>query len=211
MLARVRGFFLRKGDTTQKSNRWIFGTMLGFGFVGLLASFVLSIEKVHLSQHPDAALSCSINIVLNCASVMKTWQSSLFGFPNPFIGLMGYPIVITVAVAGLSGVRFPRPFLFAAQIGYGLGAIFAYWLFFQSVYVIQILCPWCLFVTVATTILFESLLRYNLRENTFGVSKELHSKILVFLQKDYDKLLIAAWLLGMAVLVFLKFGEGLFA
>lgn len=195
----------------EKSNKWIFGTMLVFGVIGLIASFILSVEKVHLLQDPGAQLSCSVNIVLNCASVMETWQSSLFGFPNPFIGLMAYPIVITVAVAGLAGVRFPRPFMFAAQIGYGLGLIFAYWLFFQSVYVIQILCPWCLFVTVATTILFDALLRYNLRENNLYLSQKNHKKVLKLLERDYDKAFVAVWLLLMTVLVFIQFGEGLFA
>lgn len=210
MLAKLFGF-LHKKDENVKSNRWIFGAMLAFGFVGLIASFILSVEKVHLLQDPTAELSCSINVVLNCASVMETWQSSLFGFPNPFIGLMAYPVVITVAVAGLAGVRFPRPFMFAVQIGYGLGLIFAYWLFFQSVYVIQILCPWCLFVTAATTLLFESLLRYNLRENNLYLPKKTHKKALAFLQKDYDKMLVAVWLLVMTALVFIQFGEGLFA
>lgn len=185
--------------------------MLVFGIVGLVAAFILSVEKIHLLQDPSAELSCSINVILNCASVMETWQSSLFGFPNPLIGLMTYPVVITLAVAGLAGVRFPRPFMFAAQIGFGLGLIFAYWLFFESVYVIQILCPWCLFVTVATTLLFESLLRYNLRENNLYLSKNLHKKALAFLKKDYDKVLVAVWLLVMVALVFIQFGDGLFA
>jgi hypothetical protein len=101
--------------------------------------------------------------------------------------------------------------MFAAQIGYGLGLIFAYWLFFQSVYVIQILCPWCLFVTVATTILFDTLLRYNLRENNLYLSKKAHKKALKLLERDYDKAFVAVWLLLMTVLVFLQFGEGLFA
>jgi uncharacterized membrane protein len=185
--------------------------MLVFGVVGLAASFILGVEKIHLIENPNAQLTCSINLVLNCASVMQTWQSSLFGFPNPYIGMMAYPVVIAVAVAGLAGVRFPRPFMLAAQICYGLGLIFAYWLFFQSVYVIQILCPWCLFVTAATTILFDTLLRYNVRENNLYLSKNMHKKILKLFEKDFDKLFVAAWLVAMTVLVFIQFGEGLFA
>jgi len=185
--------------------------MLIFGVVGLTASFILAVEKIHLIENPNAQLTCSINLVLNCASVMQTWQSSLFGFPNPYIGMMAYPVVITVAVAGLAGVRFPRSFMFAAQICYGLGLIFAYWLFFQSVYVIQILCPWCLFVTAATTILFDALLRYNVRENNLYLSKRVHKKAVKLFEKDFDKLFVAAWLVVMAALVFIQFGEGLFA
>lgn len=199
-----------KNTSVEKSNRWIFATMLVCGLVGLTASFILAVEKLHLLENPDAQLSCSINVVLNCASVMKTWQSSLFGFPNPYIGMMAYPVVIAVAVAGLSRVRFPRPFMLAAQICYGLGLIFAYWLFFQSVYVIQILCPWCLFVTVVTTILFDTLLRYNVRENNLYLHKEIHKKVSRVFEKDYDKLFVASWLVIMVALVFIQFGEGLF-
>jgi len=200
----------RKNINAEKSNRWIFATMLVCGLVGLAASFILAVEKLHLLENPDAQLSCSINVVLNCASVMKTWQSSLFGFPNPYIGMMAYPVVIAVAVARLSRVRFPRPFMLAAQICYGLGLVFAYWLFFQSVYVIQILCPWCLFVTVITTILFDTLLRYNVRENNLYLPKKIQKKVLKFFEKDYDKLFVASWLVTMVVLVFTQFGEGLF-
>lgn len=195
----------------EKADRWIFGTMLVFAIFGLVSAFVLTVEKFVLLENPQASLSCSFNLVLNCATVMQTWQASVFGFTNSLIGLMGYSVVITVAVAALSGVRFPRPFMLAAEICYTLGLIFAYWLFFQSVYVIQVLCPWCLVVTFSTTLIAATITRYNLRENNLYLSKDAHKKVLSFLQKDYDKLLVAAWLVAMVALVLLKFGEGLFA
>lgn len=200
-----------KSDNLSRANNWIFGTMLVSGILGLASAFVLTIEKFVLLANPEAKLSCSFNLVLNCAQVMQTPQASVFGFPNSLIGLMAFSVVIAVAVAGLSGVVFPRKFMFAAQIGYALGLIFAYWLFFQSVYVIQILCPWCLVVTFATTLIFESLLRYNLHENNLYLPKDVHKKALVFIQKDYDKLITAAWLVLMVALVYLKFGQQLFA
>lgn len=200
----------KQPEDTSDANHWIFGTMLFFGAAGLVAAFVLSVEKLRLLENPTAALSCNFNLILNCATVMKTAQAHVFGFPNSFIGMMGYPVVITVAVAGLAGVRLPRRFLQLAQVGFGLGLIFAYWLFFQSVYVIGVLCPWCLIVTFSTTLIFETLLRYNLRENSFGLSKNSHARVLIFLKKDYDKLAVAGWLLLMVLLVLLKFREGLF-
>jgi hypothetical protein len=141
---------------------------------------------------------------------MQTWQAHVFGFPNSLIGMMGYSVVITVAVAGLCGVKFPKKFMIAAQVGYGLGLIFAYWLFFQSVFAIQVLCPWCLVVTFVTTIVFEALLRYNLRENNFNLSKKQHQKVNDWLKRDYDKLAIAIWIVAMIAIVFIKFGESLF-
>lgn len=198
----------RKKDDSDTST---FVTMLVFGVIGLITSLILAIEEFHLLKNPDAILSCTFNLVLNCAAVMQTWQASVFGFPNMFIGLMGYPVVITVAVATLAGARFPRWFLITAHICYGLGLLFAYWLFFSSVYVIQILCPWCLVVTFATTIIFATITHYNLKANTFEFSKSTHKNIKSFLDKDYGKLVVAIWVVFLVALVFLKFGADLFA
>lgn len=203
--------FFGTDDTVKKSDRWLFGTMLVAAVAAFLAAFVLSVEKLELLEDPDAVLSCTINLVMNCASVMKTPQASVFGFPNSYIGIAGFAIVIAVAVGGLMGVKYTRSYLLTAQAFYGLGLIFAYWLFFQSVYVIQVLCPWCLVVTFTTTLIFETLLRYNLRRNHFGLDKKLDKRIQTWLDKDYDKLAVGIWLLFMTALVFLKFGEALFA
>ena len=198
-----------KGDI--RSDKWIFGVMLAFGVVGLIASFVLAVEEFHLLKDPNSVLSCSFNLVLNCAGVMKTWQASVFGFPNMFIGLMGFPMVILIALLGLSHIRFPRWILIGAQIGYVLGTLFAYWLFFNSVYAIQILCPWCLLVTFSMTMLTATITHYNLRDNTFGFKNSINKKVQEFLFKDYDKLAVAIWVVVLISLVFLKFGDALFA
>jgi uncharacterized membrane protein len=203
--------FGRRTQSELHSDRWIFGVMLVFGLFGLLSAFVLTVEKIHLLENPNAILSCSFNIVLNCATVMQTWQSHVFGFPNSIIGIIGYSIVVTLAMAGLSGARFSRWFLITANIFYFLGAIFAYWLFFQSVYVIQVLCPWCLVVTFSTTLVLAALTHYNLRVNTFGFSKALDKKIQDILFSDYDKLAVAIWIVLLVSMVFLKFGDALFA
>ncbi|CAL9461398.1 hypothetical protein SUDANB95_02630 [Actinosynnema sp. ALI-1.44] len=50
-------------------------------------------------------------------------------------------LVSTIAVACLGGVRFPRWFMFTAQVVYTAGLGFAYWLFFQSMFRIGALSP----------------------------------------------------------------------
>ncbi len=203
--------FMKKSDQKKEaSRRGLLWTGVVFSLFGTAAALTLAIEKVHLLENPDAQLSCSINIVLNCASVINTWQASLFGFSNTYIGLMAYPIVFMFAVGGLLGMKFPRKILLIGSVGHLLGAIFAYWLFFQSVYVIQVLCPWCLVVTFSTTILLGAITRFSLRENAFNFSKKTHDTINKWLDKDYDKLLEASWLLLMFVLVYIKFGNGIF-
>ncbi|HMH70226.1 MAG TPA: vitamin K epoxide reductase family protein [Candidatus Saccharimonadales bacterium] len=203
--------FGKKKQTLENSNKWIFGTMLVFGLVGLAASFVLAVEEFHLLKNPNAILSCSINTVLNCSTVMETWQASVFGFPNMFIGLMGYPIVVTVAIVALTKAKLPRWFWIVANVCYLLAALFAYWLFFNSVYVIEVLCPWCLIVTFVTTIILATLTHYNLRENAFKLSKHVNNTVQEMLKKDIGKLLTATWIVLLIALVFVKFGESLFA
>lgn len=179
--------------------------MAFFALAGLVSAFVLSVEKLELLKNPDAVLSCSVNIWLNCASVMKTWQSQVFGFPNSYIGLICYPIVLAVAIGKLTGAKYSRIYMLIFQIGTLLGLIFAYWLFFQSVLVVQVLCPWCLVVTVSTTLIFESLLRYNILENNLYLPKLWHERLSGWLSKDYDKMLVAGWLVAMVGLVLVKF------
>lgn len=193
------------------SRRWLFGTMLAFGITGLIASFTLAVEEFVLLKNPDAVLSCSFNVVLNCGTVMKTWQAAAFGFPNMYIGLMGFPMVILIALLGLSNVKFPRWFLIGAEIGYVFWTLFAYWLFFNSVYAIQVLCPWCLVVTFSMTMLSATITHYNLQNNTFNFKKGTQRKIENFLAKDYDKFAVAVWVFILVALVFAKFGDALFA
>jgi len=198
-----------KANTNKDRNTFL--VMLIAGALALWAAFTLTAEKINLLQNPDLILSCSVNIVLNCSTVMSTWQSEIFGFPNMLIGMMAYPVVITLAVAGLAGVLFPRWFLVTANIGFLLGTIFSYWLFFSSVYVIQVLCPWCLLVTFATTLIFSSMLHYNLKNNIFHFKKKTNKRIQAFLAAGYHQLIVASWLVLMVALVFLKFGADLFA
>src|SRR4029450_189110 len=125
--------------------------------LSLLASLVLSIDAIRIAENPNVALSCNVNAVISCGTVATSWQASLLGFPNAFLGLIAEPVVITIAVASLGGVRFPRWFMVSAQVVYTIGVAFAYWLLYQSMFNIGALCPWCLLVTVCTTLCFATL------------------------------------------------------
>jgi uncharacterized membrane protein len=194
----------------ERSDVWIFSTMFISAVLSLVAAFVLSVEAFHLVKNPDAILSCTVNAVLNCASVMKHPSAELFGFPNSYLGLIAEPIVITVAVAGLSGIRFPRAFMAAAQVGYTAGLIFAYYLFFVSVFTIGALCPWCLLVTISTTLVFMSLLHYNIREDNLYLTSKTSALLKKWIEKDYDRFFTAIILAAMIFLVLFKYHDGLF-
>lgn len=209
MLKNIHEFFTHK-EKKIRDNRWIFTSMLVGAILSLIASFVLSVEAVELAKNPNAELACSVNVVLNCATVALHPSANVLGFPFSFLGLIAEPIVITVAIAGLAGVAFPRRFMFAAQIGYSIGLIFAYYLFYVSFFIIEALCPWCLLVTLTTTLVWFAITRYNIRENNLYLPKKLAKQARQFIDKDYDKLIMVAFIVLVAAAIIIKYGSELF-
>ena len=202
LLARLRGL--------RQSDRWIYGTMLVSALLSLTASFVLSVDAIILARDPNAALACNINSVISCGAVGLSWQASLFGFPNAFLGLVAEPVVITIAVAALGSVRFPRWFMLSAQVVYTLGLVFAYWLFFQAFYVIGALCPWCLLITLSTTRVFTSLTHVNIRDGNLYLPPRASRLARGFVAADLDALLVTVWLLGITALVVTRYAAVMF-
>ncbi len=154
----------------RHTGTWI--EMLVSSILGLYASMVLSIDAIALAKDPYGDLSCDITDKISCSTVGLSWQANLFGWPNAFLGLLTEPVVITVAVASLGGVHFPRWFMRTAQVGYTIGLLFAYWLFYQAYFEIGALCPWCLLITVTTTLVFMSLTRVNILEGHLGAGMQ---------------------------------------
>jgi len=210
MFKKVKEYFTHE-DKKVRDNRWIFISMLVGAILSLTAAFVLSVEAIEIAKNPDAKLSCSVNVIINCATVAAHPTATMFGFPNSFIGLMTEPIVITVAIAGLAGIKFPRRFMFTAQIFYTLGLIFALYLLSISMFVIGALCPWCLLVTLTTILVWFAITRYNLREDNLYLPKHVSKRVHGWLDRDYDKLVMASIVVIIIAGIILKYGGDLFA
>jgi len=179
--------------------------MLVSSILGLYASFVLSVDAIVLAKDPNAVLACDINPLISCGKVGITWQANLFGWPNSFLGLMTEPIVITLAIAALGGVRFPRWFMLIAQAFYTLGFIFALWLFYEAYFVIGALCPWCLLVTATTTLVFVSMTRVNLLDNNFGLKPAAHARVSRWLNMWIDTYIAVLFLAAIIVMIIVKY------
>lgn len=153
----------RKGDPDAGSTAPVpamtrtrpFGWLLVItGVVGWLASGVLVLEKLEVLKDPNHTTVCDVNPWISCGQVMQTWQSSLFGFPNMFIGIVAFAVVITIGMALLAGATFARWYWIGLQAGVTLGFAFVVWLWSQALYVINILCPFCMVVWAAMIPLF---------------------------------------------------------
>ncbi|MBK7821686.1 MAG: vitamin K epoxide reductase family protein [Tessaracoccus sp.] len=191
-----------------RSRYFLFGEMLLFATLSLVASFVLSYDALVLAADPDAALGCQLNATFDCAKVALTWQAKVFGFPNAFLGLISEPVVMTIAVASLWKTRFPKWFMFTANAIYLLGVIFAYWLLFQSTFVIGALCPWCILVTVSTTFVFWSMTQWNILEGNLYLSPKWQERALAFQRDGWMTITLMAWLALVVLVEVLKWTLG---
>lgn len=173
------------------------------GIIGLAAAFIIMVEKIHLMENPAFVPNCDLNPVISCGSVMKSDQSNAFGFPNPILGLIGFPVVITTGVSLLSKTPLKRWYMLGLLAGTVFGLGFVHWLFFQSTYRIGALCPYCIAVWVTTITAFWYTLLYNLKQGYIHVSGKL-APITSFIQRHHADIIVV-WLLVLFALMLKRF------
>jgi uncharacterized membrane protein len=139
------------------------------GALGWWAAFSLTLDKFAILADPEADLSCNVNPLVQCGANLTAWQGSVFGFPNPLIGLGGFVAPIAVGVALLAGARFATWFWIAFNVGLAGALAFVGWLIGQSLFVLGTLCPWCMLVWSVTIPLFWVVTIRNAREGVFGM------------------------------------------
>jgi uncharacterized membrane protein len=165
------------------------------GVVGLAAAFVLTYEKFKLIEDPFYVPSCSINAVLSCGSVMSSDQSQAFGFPNSFLGLIGFSALAAVGAGLLAGARWTRWLATGLQVGVTAGVVFVHWLMVQTAFVIGALCPYCMVVWVVTITGF-----FYVTLAQLGRSRWSESAAVRFVQ-TWHTALLAGWFLAIGGLV----------
>ena len=138
------------------------------GALGLLASFSLTSDKILVLQDPTSELDCNFSILVQCSANLESWQGSVFGFPNPIIGLMGFVAPVAVGVALLAGARFDRWLWIAFNLGVAGALAFCIWLMGQSIFMLGTLCPWCMLTWATTILLFWTLTLRNCSAGVFG-------------------------------------------
>lgn len=167
------------------------------GLVGLLASFTLTYDKIHVLKDPNYIPSCNINPIISCGSVMKTQQADFLGIPNTVFGLVGFTVVITIGFMMLAGARFAKWFWLWFQAGLTLGLFGVWYLFFQGVFRINAICPYCFLVWLVVPALFFYTLLYNIRCKFIKVPKQLTA----FLNNNHGNILVAYYLVLLGILL----------
>lgn len=174
------------------------------GSIGLLCALIIMYDKVELLKNPAFRPNCDLNPVVSCGSVMESKQANAFGFPNPFIGMVGFSVVITIGMAILAGAtKLKRWFWLGLQFGTIFGLLFVHWLFYQSVYNINALCPYCMVVWIMTITLFWYVTLYNIQTGVIKLKGNLQ-KAGLFARRHHLDILVL-WLLVIAALILKHF------
>lgn len=174
--------------------------LIGAGIVGLISSFVLTYDKMELLKDPNFIPNCNLNPVLSCGSVMHTAQSSAFGFPNPWLGLSAFAVVLTIGVSLLAGATFKRWFWVAFEAGMVLALVFAGWLLFESIYRIGALCPYCLAVDAVLIISFWYLTLHMLQAGYIRLPARV-APAAAFARRHHAEVLVVVFLLVIGLIL----------
>lgn len=184
---------------SYRQTAWI---LVVCGLIGLVAAIELIIQKISVLSDPDFVPNCDINPVLSCGSVINTEQASLFGFPNPVLGVIGFTVVIMFGALLFTGLELPRSLWLGLNIGALAGMTFVVWLVIQSLYVIGALCPWCMVVWAITIPIFWQVTTDNLASGRLNLGKSL-SEVIVALKW----ILVAASYLIIMALIFIRWQD----
>lgn len=158
-------------------------TLIWTGILGWFAAFSLVLERIHVATNPDATLSCDLNPFISCKSVMLTAQASLFGFPNPLIGVTAFVAPIAVGVGILAGAKFAAWFWRLFSVGIFAGFIFVLWLWVQSTFVIGVLCIYCMVAWAAMVPLFWKVILFGAKDGFIDTPL----RFVGFFDRAYDK------------------------
>lgn len=177
--------------------------MILAGILGWIAAFTLTLERLHVATNPEATLSCDLNPFISCKSVMLTEQARLLGFPNPLIGLAAFIFPIAVGFAILAGAKFALWFWRMFATGITMGFLFVIWLWTQSTFVINVLCPYCMVAWVAMVPLFWTVILFLVREGVIDTPLRFAG----FFDRAYERvwLWVLATDLVMAAIIIVRF------
>jgi len=168
-----------------------------FGVIGWFASTALLVERIKSLQNPTEKLACDISPFVSCGDLFGRWQASLFGFPNPILGVAGFIVPIVIGFGIFAGANFKAWFWRCVVVGLSGAWVFVTWLFSQSIFNIGVLCPYCLVVWFATIPMWWTAVTMTAAEGFWG------SKVRDFVKSRTITFLLSTILINYGVIVLL--------
>lgn len=189
-------------ENTLKSGKALYIMLILSGIIGATATFILIMEKLAILKDAGHKTSCDLSPFISCGSVMASWQATLFGFPNQFIGVVAFTIVLLTAFLITLKVDLPKAYWVSLYTGTTLGFTLVVWLWSQSLYSIGALCLYCIAVWSVMIPLWILMTRHL--SNLGHLGSFAKNKIGPFLDEWWWVVLIALYL-GVIVSIFFRF------
>lgn len=196
-------------DTTEKRTRtplaWLHrfvpSIITASGLLGLFASFMLAIEEIHHLKNPDSPLTCDLNPIIGCGSILDTWQGhALAGIPNHFFGIAIFAGLFTIGVSLMAGAHYKRWFWQALHAGMAAGMLFVIWFMYQSIFVLHHLCPYCVLTWTAIIPAFWYLLLYGIEQEHIVLPKQPR-RIVNFARRHHADILALLFLIPLSIII----------
>ena len=190
------------GTPGSYSDRQLGFWLVGAGLIALISSAILVYERLQIYIDAGHSTVCDINALLSCGTVMRTPQAEAFGFPNPFIGLVGFSIVVTIGAAMMAGAQFKKWFWVCMDIGLAAATAFIMWLWYQTTFQINALCLFCMIVWVMTITLFVKTTVRNISAGVIPASPSVRESA-----RAWSWFAISLWLILIFGIIVIRFFE----
>lgn len=138
--------------------------LLFFAITGFWAAFTISYEKFMILTNPLYTPGCSINVWIDCGKVMNSQYATMFGFPNSWLGLMGWPMAWLTALYLLTHKQLSKTFMLIAMTVTIPAVIISYIWTYLAFFEIGAVCPWCILSCISATIASATLVDLNRRQ-----------------------------------------------
>lgn len=165
----------------QKNKLHLYTTMAVGSTIGFIASFLQIMDKISLLKDSSAKLVCNISESLNCTTVLNAQQASVLGPPNALISTVMFSFLLAIALTGLTGGTISKKMRLIAQFLALFTLSFGTWFLYQSIFVIESLCIYCVFNTLGLLLINATWLRINY------LGTDPNSKPGIILRKLVDK------------------------
>ena len=190
------------GTPGSYSDRQLGFWLVGAGLIALISSAILVYERLQIYIDAGHSTVCDINALLSCGTVMRTPQAEAFGFPNPFIGLVGFSIVVTIGAAMMAGAQFKKWFWVCMDIGLAAATAFIMWLWYQTTFQINALCLFCMIVWVMTITLFVKTTVRNISAGVIPAAQSMRESA-----RGWSWFAISLWLILIFGIIVIRFFE----
>lgn len=190
------------GTPGSYSDRQLGFWLVGAGLIALISSAILVYERLQIYIDAGHSTVCDINALLSCGTVMRTPQAEAFGFPNPFIGLVGFSIVVTIGAAMMAGAQFKKWFWVCMNVGLAAATAFIMWLWYQTTFQINALCLFCMIVWVMTITLFVKTTVRNVSAGVIPAAQSMRESA-----RGWSWFAISLWLILIFGIIVIRFFE----